>query len=405
MTVEEAQKRILSHTVPIMPPESVGLLEAWGRVLAENIVSPDDIPGFTNSSMDGFAVLANDLSQASSANPVTLRIKGTIAAGHPSPHSLTHGEAYKIMTGAPLPEGADAVIQSEWTQITGENLVLALSPVHPGQNVRRRGQDIQQGEQVLQAGSVIKSPIVGILATVGRKNVMVYRKPTVAIVATGDELVEPGEELEPGKIRNSNTFALAAASLAAGADPIILPPVPDTREMISQRFRQAASADIILSSGGVSIGDFDWVKNVLSAEGSLELWRVNMKPGKPVAFGMLHNRPFFGLPGNPVSALVTFELFVRPVIRMMMADDQWQRTILRLPLYEPFSEVHDRRHYVRSRLVQDGDNLYIWPYKKQDSAVQSSWIGAEALMVVPENSGPYQPGDLLPVMLLTGDVS
>ena len=403
LTVEEAQKRILAHPLPIMPTERVSLLQAWGRVLAEDIVSGDDIPRFTNSSMDGFAVLANDLSQASTAQPVALRVKGTIAAGHPSAQPLAPGEAYKIMTGAPLPEGADAVVQSEWTQIPEENQVLALAAVRPGQNVRPKGQDIQRGEQVLQAGSVIKAPIVGILATVGRKEVMVYRKPRVAIIATGDELVDPGQELEPGKICNSNSYALAASSLAAGAEPLIFPPAADTQEMISQRFRQASSADIILSSGGVSVGDFDWVKNVLSTEGSLELWRVNMKPGKPVTFGTLHNRPFFGLPGNPVSALVTFELFVRPVIRMMMASHHWQRRVLSLPLYQPFSEVHDRRHYVRSRLVQDGDRLYVWPYQKQDSAVQSSWREAEALMVVPENSGPYRSGEVLPVILLTTD--
>ncbi|HBQ94572.1 MAG TPA: molybdopterin molybdochelatase, partial [Sulfobacillus sp.] len=330
--------------------------------------------------------------------------KGTIAAGHPSPDSVKHGEAYKIMTGAPLTAGADAVIQSEWTRRSEDNWVLALSPVKPGQNVRRQGQDIHRGDKVLEAGLVVKAPIVGILATIAREDVLVYRKPRVAIVATGDELIEPGEKLELGKIRNSNSYALAAAALATGADPVILPPAPDTKEAISQRFSQASTADIILSSGGVSVGDFDWVKNVLSEEGSLDLWRVNMKPGKPVTFGTLHNRPFFGLPGNPVSALVTFELFVRPVIRVMLSVHRWQRTILTLPLYEPFLEIHDRRHYVRSRLVQEGEKLYVWPYKKQDSAIQTSWIGAEALMVVPENSGPYKAGDLLPVMLIPADV-
>ncbi|MCL4495778.1 MAG: molybdopterin molybdotransferase MoeA [Firmicutes bacterium] len=404
MTVEEAQERILSHPFPKMSTERLPLLQAWGRVLAEDIVSPEDVPGFTNSSMDGYAVLASDVQQATSDHPVALRIKGTIAAGHPSPDSVKHGEAYKIMTGAPLPAGADAVIQSEWTRRSEDNWVLALSPVKPGQNVRRQGQDIHRGDKVLEAGLVVKAPIVGILATIAREDVLVYRKPRVAIVATGDELIEPGEKLELGKIRNSNSYALAAAALAAGADPVILPPAPDTKEAISQRFSQASTADIILSSGGVSVGDFDWVKNVLSEEGSLDLWRVNMKPGKPVTFGTLHNRPFFGLPGNPVSALVTFELFVRPVIRVMLSVHRWQRTILTLPLYEPFLEIHDRRHYVRSRLVQEGEKLYVWPYKKQDSAIQTSWIGAEALMVVPENSGPYKAGDLLPVMLIPADV-
>ncbi|WP_028961938.1 gephyrin-like molybdotransferase Glp [Sulfobacillus thermosulfidooxidans] len=404
MTVEEAQQRILSDLPPVMPKERVPLLQALGRVLAEDIISDEDIPGFTNSSMDGYAIIAQDVQNANANHPIALTVKGTIAAGHPSHQPVHHGEAYKIMTGAPLPPGADAVIQVEWTKKLSDNQVLALAPVRSSQNVRPQGQDIRRGDIVLHAGHPIKPPIVGILATLGMATVSVYQRPKVAIVSTGDELIEPGSPLGPGQIRNSNSYALAAAVLAAGGEPWVLSPAKDTKEAIRAKFLEAATHDIILSSGGVSVGDFDWIKDVLSEEGSLDLWRVNMKPGKPVTFGHLHGHPFFGLPGNPVSALVTFELFVRPVIREMMNVHQWQRTVLSLPLYESFTEIQDRRHYVRSRLVQEGEQVYVWPYSKQDSAVQTSWIGVEALMIVPENSGPYQAGDKLPVMLIPADV-
>ncbi len=400
MTVEEAQSRILSRIPPPTPQELTPLISALGRVLAAPVYSEEDIPGFTNSSMDGYAVHSADVAHACGDTPATLTVRGTIAAGHPVSQPLSRGEAYKIMTGAPLPPAADAVIQVEWTAPGEPGQVLALWAVRPGQNVRLAGQDMQKGQRVLEPGLVVSPPIVGILATLGIEQVPVFPRPRVAIVSTGDELVSAGEPLRPGQIRNSNSYALAAAVQAAGAEPWVFPPVADVKTAIAERFAEAASADIVLSSGGVSVGDFDWVKEVLQEQGTLDLWRVNMKPGKPVAFGSIHGRPFFGLPGNPVSALVTFELFVRPMIREMMQDRLWARPTLSLPLHEDFSEVQDRRHYVRSRLVQDQGRLWVRPYSRQDSAVQTSWIGAEALMVVPPDTGPYARGEHLPVMLL-----
>lgn len=400
MSVEEAQSRILAHVPPRKTPELISLMDALGRIVAAPIACHEDIPGFTNSSMDGYAVHAADLAKASRENPVSLEVRGVIAAGHPLSRPLQSGEAYKIMTGAPLPPGADAVIQVEWTTTPAPGHMSAWAPVSPGQNVRQAGQDMRAGQKILEPGTVLSPPLIGILASLGMDHVPVMPKPHVAIVSTGDELVPPGQPLGPGQIRNSNSYALAAAITAAGGKPWLLPPARDTKEAIASRLAEAQTADIILSSGGVSVGDFDWVKQVLEEEGQLELWRVNMKPGKPLAFGMLHGRPFFGLPGNPVSALVTFELFVRPMIRTWLADANWRRLTLALPLFEPFTEIQDRWHYVRSRLVTEHGQLWVHPYAQQDSAVQSSWIGADALMIVPPDTGPYKAGEIMTVMLL-----
>ncbi len=401
MSVEDAQSRILSRGQDPLECETVPLLESLARVLGTPVTCEEEIPGFANSSMDGFAVRAEDLASASEDSPVFLPVVGTIAAGHLASRPLGPGQAYKIMTGAPMPAGADAVIQVEWTRSAAPSQFAALAPVAAGQNVRHAGQDMHQGDRVLESGTVITPPLIGILATLGHEYVQVYRRPTVAIISTGDELVPPGMPLPPGHIRNSNSFALAAAVLACGAQARVLAPARDTKAEIAQRFEEGLSADIVLSSGGVSVGDFDWVKDVLQEQGTLDLWRVNMKPGKPLAYGQIQGRPFFGLPGNPVSALVTFELFVRPLIRTMLHDRRWARTVVELPLCRDFTTVQDRRHYVRCQLRQTAGLLSVCPDPRQDSAVQSAWIGAEALMIVPANTGPYREGDRLPVMLLS----
>jgi molybdopterin molybdotransferase len=398
LTVEEAQSLVLQR-VPRMPAESVPLLEGHGRVLAEPVVADADIPPFDNTSMDGYAVVAAD----TITTPVELEVVGVVPAGRVAEFTVGRGQAAKIMTGAPMPEGADAVVQVEWTEpLEQGRRVRVQRGVTPGQNVRPRGEDMRRGQVVLQPGERLTPAAIGMLATLGKASVAVYRRPRVAIIATGDELLDLSEPLRPGAIRNSNSYALAAAVASQGGIPWVLPPARDELSSIEAVLQDAiAGADVVVSSGGVSVGDFDLVKTALERHGSLQFWQVRMKPGKPVVFGELAGRPFLGLPGNPVSALVTFELFVRPLLREMQGDRHWQRPILPLPLGAAFTEVSDRRHYVRVRLAPNAEGqLAAWPNPDQGSNIQTSWHGAGGLMIVPEEAGPFPAGSILPVMLL-----
>lgn len=403
LSVEEAQKNILSTLSPL-GPESIDLARAHGRVLAEEVAAGEDMPPFDNTAMDGFAVRALDTVSAT-GEPRRLKVRYTLPAGSVGTDPIGPGEAARIMTGAPIPPGTDAVVQVEWTRPDPQDAdaVWVDRPVNPGQNIRRRGGDMRRGSPVLTSGQVVTPPVVGILATVGKIAPNVYRRPRVAIIATGDELVDPSPQpLRPGTIRNSNSYALAAAAERAGGVARIFPPSRDRLEDIERMLDRAlAESDMVVSSGGVSVGDFDLVKDVLSRRGQLDFWRVRMKPGKPVAYGNLEGKPFFGLPGNPVSALVTFELFVRPALRVLQGDHEWQPLTLKLKLAEPFTLVDDRRQYVRVRLEVDPENgLVVHPNPSQDSHIQTSWSRAKALMIVGENEGPLSRGETVSVMLL-----
>lgn len=403
ISVEEAQRQILARIGPPLSTEHVPLTHAWQRVLASEVAADCDIPPFTNTSMDGFAVVASDTSEAGANAPVRLEVVSTIAAGHPSQTILAPGQCMRIMTGAPLPVGADAVVQVEWTHSDPLDpaYVLIERSVHSGQNVRHQGEDMKKGAAILTPGTRLTAANVGILATVGCDPVTVYSRPRVMIVSTGDELVEPHLPLRAGAIRNSNSFAIAAAVQAAGGIPTILPIAKDTRSDIRERLDAAQEqGDLIISSGGVSVGDYDFVKSVVQENGELAFWRVNMKPGKPVTFGHYRNTPFIGLPGNPVSALVTFELFVRPVLRVWQGDQAWRRRHLNLPLAQSFEEISDRRHYVRCRLIDRQGELLIDPHSKQGSGIQTSWADVQALMIVPEFTGPYETGTYMPAMII-----
>lgn len=402
ITVEEAQQRILESMVHYQPrPVTVSLAEAVGRVLAQAVVSDLDIPPFDNSSMDGFALLSSAVIDAKADHPVDLEVAATISAGHPlSDLSIAPHQCYRIMTGAPVPKGVDSVIQVEWTEPHGD-WVRITRPVPPGLNIRYKGSDIADQTEVLTLGTVLTPALIGIMATLGRTHCAVFRRPSIAIVSTGDELVDPSLTPGPGQIRNSNAYALYAAVLQAGGDPVLIPHAPDDLHLIIERLNDAARYDLILSSGGVSVGDFDLVKTALQQHGTQNFWRVNMKPGKPVVFGHYRDTPFFGLPGNPVSALVTFELFVRPMIRQMQGDFRWPRLVLQLPLLEDFTEVADRRHYVRCQIRRDSlGALGVIPSPDQGSAIQTSWLQADGLMVIPEHTGPWLRGATVSVMLL-----
>jgi molybdopterin molybdotransferase len=400
ISVEEALARILTEISPLTVTR-VALPESSGLVLAQDIVAQEDIPPFANSAMDGFALLSRD-SQPQHGQPARLRITGEVAAGYVADHSVEEGTCMRIMTGAPVPEGADSVIQVELTRAEGPNSewVEILEAVPPGNNIRPAGEDMQRGQTVLRQGSEIGPWEIGVLATLGWANVPVIRRPHVAILGTGDEVIDVEEPLRPGKIRNSNSYLLEAAVRRAGAIPHRLGVARDTVESLREKFSEAAQYDLIITSGGVSVGDFDLVKNIMSEQGQINFWRINMRPGKPVAFGHISGVPLLGLPGNPVSAAVTFELFGRPVIRMMLGHTRLVRPQVDVIVEDGISERAMRRHYVRARVEWRDGRFIAHTTGNQGSHIMTSLLNVNALVIVPEGGVEVHPGDSAKAMML-----
>jgi molybdopterin molybdotransferase len=398
LSVEEALAQILAD-VTALAAESVPLAEVQGRVLAEDLHAPFALPPFSNSSMDGYAVRAEDLALASAEHPVALRVVGVVPAGGVFAGVVMPGTTVRMFTGAPLPDGADAVLQQELTMVgPDDESVAMLASVVAGTNVREAGSDIAAGTVVVERGTLLGTPEIGALAAIGVGQVAVTRRPRVAIVTTGDELVAPGQPLAPGQIYDSNAPMLAAAVREAGGEPWLLPPAPDTLEDLRARFTQAQTADLVLASGGVSVGDFDLVRAVLAEQGQIAFWRVNVRPGKPLAFGRLGATPFLGLPGNPVSSAVTFELFTRPLIRAMLGCRVIQRPTITVRLAHAIARG-DRRHYARAHL-RFADGL-VWAATTGDQGSHriTSLLGAVALLIIPEGEGDI-PADAVVQALL-----
>jgi molybdopterin molybdotransferase len=398
LTVEEALERILAE-ITRLGRETVALPEALGRVLAQPIASAESVPPFANSAMDGYALRSADTRGASQPHPRRLRLIGTVQAGSVAERPVGPGEAMRILTGAPLPPGADTVIQQELTE-AGEGWVQLQAAVAPGNNVRHAGEDIQPGARVLDEGAVLGPSEIGVLASLGIPEIPVYRRPVVNILATGDELVEVHEPLRPGQIRNSNSYLVAAAVAQAGGVPRRLGIARDEVDELRTKLLAAQEGDLIITSGGVSVGDYDLVKDILREQGVIDFWRVNLRPGKPLAFGRLGGTPFLGLPGNPVSAAVTFELFARPTLRKMQGYKNWQRPLVTARMLEPFDDPSNRRHYVRARLELRQDGFVATTTGAQGSHILTSMLGANALLVIPENHPPLRPGDLVQALAL-----
>jgi molybdopterin molybdotransferase len=392
LSVDQARERILSHFQPVST-ESLPLAASSHRVLAQDIVAANDLPPFDNSSMDGFAVRAADVVDASRASPRSLRVVADIPAGSHPTIALGPGEAARIMTGAPIPAGADAVVPVEETDFDSRDAgtqapqeVQIFKPARTGDNKRLRGMDLRAGEIVLQKGRNLKAQDLGLLAMLGFAQVPVFRKPRVALFSSGDELLEVDASLAEGKIRDSNSYTLAALIEHAGAEGIRLGVARDTRESVRALLEKAAGqqVDLILSSAGVSVGAFDFIKLVIESEGKIDFWRVNMRPGKPVAFGKYREIPFIGLPGNPVSAFVGFEVFVRPALgRLRGATGEIRRTI-RVRCAEQI-DSDGRESYLRAVILPDEkDGAYVAHLTgHQGSGNLHSLVRANALLIIP----------------------
>lgn len=398
-SVEEALAQILAGVRPL-DPEKVALVEAQGRVLARDLVAPFALPPFANTSMDGYAVRSADLAGTSDQQPALLKMVGVVPAGGEFVGELATGTTVRIFTGAPIPAGADAVIQQELTAPSPDGeFIPMLAAIAPGHNIRMAGSDVQAGSLVVARGTELGPAEIAVAAAIGAARVEVTRQPRVAIIGTGDELVEPGQPLGPGQIYNSNALMLAAAVRAAGGVPWVLPTASDTLDDIRAHFTQAQAADLVLSSGGVSVGDFDLVRRVLEEMGQVAFWRVNVRPGKPLAFGRLGATPFMGLPGNPVSSAVTFEIFGRPLLRTLLGCATMQRPAITVRLGSPIARG-DRRHYVRAHLQFTEGTIVAQPSGDQSSHRIASLLGAEALLIITEGQGTVAAGEIVPAMLL-----
>jgi molybdopterin molybdotransferase len=389
LSVQEAQERILHHFKPV-ETETLSLAQCAGRVLAADILS-SDLPLFDNSSVDGFAVIAKDLTAASADSPRPLRVVADIPAGLASDVVLAQGQAARIMTGAPLPKGADAVIMIEDTDFDhgmaggpAPEGVRAFKPLKSGENVRRRGMDVKSGHKVLFTGHRLRAPDVGLLAMLGVANAQVFRRARVAMLSSGDELLPVDMPLEPGKIRDSNSYVISALVQDSGCEVLPLGIAPDKRDAIQFLLDQAASisADVILSTAGVSVGAFDFIKDIIASNGRLDFWRVNMRPGKPLAVGEYRGVPFIGLPGNPVSAFVGFEVFVRPALGRLCGLRSVARRTVRVRLAEGL-ESDGRESYLRVVLEERNGELIAKLTGHQGSGNLLSLVQADALLIVP----------------------
>lgn len=410
--VDEARARILAAFAPL-DAVAVPIAEALGLVLAETIAAGEDIPPFTNAAMDGFAVRATDTAGASSATPCGLRVVDEVAAGQLPRATVTAGTAVRIMTGAPMPAGADAVVRFEETDEATHGrgrvgapggTIAILRAARRDENVRPAGEDVRVGETVLERGTRLRPAEIGLLAALGRTEVAVHRRPKVAVLATGDEVVAPGEPLQPGQIHDSNSAMVAALVRRCGGEPVSFGIAKDATEALRDKLRAASGADLLLTSGGVSMGDYDVVKDVLRLEGRIELWQVRIKPGKPLAFGRIGGKPLIGLPGNPVAAAVVFEQFVRPAILTLLGRTPVAMPTVRARLLDRVENQGGRRHFVRVRVEQTEGGYVARLAGGQGAGVLSGLSRANGLLVVPEELTVAEPGVVLAVQMFDWDL-
>lgn len=396
--LEEARKQVIAAAT-LLESEDVSLDEALGRVLAKDAVSSEPVPALDNSAMDGFAVQAADTFGASASTPVTLRDAGEARAGHPSESPLRPGEAIRISTGAAIPEGANAVVRVEDTR-SGDGVVLVEAEVEPGDDIRRAGEDIAAGETVIREGTRIGPAELGVLASLGLGRVPCRRRPRLHLITSGDELIEPDEPMRPGAVRNTNRYTISALAERAGAELVGDTVVADDLAATTAAIEAALEADVVVICGGVSVGKHDHVKDALAELGVEEVfWGVALKPGKPTWFGMRGKTLVFGLPGNPVSAMVTFLLLVRPALEKKNGSGPGRyRAIARLAT--DYRKKPGRTHAVRCTMELGGDGWHAWPAEKQGSHVLTSMLGAHCLAMLDSEAVSFSAGDPVEVELL-----
>jgi len=412
ISVEQALDKVLSY-VDVLGEEPSPILDCLGQVLAEDIYSSIDVPPLDNAAMDGYAVRSGDTHGASQQSPRFLLVIDTVTAGSISSYEVEPGTAIRIMTGAPIPNGADSVVRFEDTDEAqrkrSSNEIGILCQATAGLNIRRAGEDITTGSIVLRKGVVIRPSEVGVLASLGRSMVTVIRRPVVAILATGDELVDINQPLPTGKIYNSNSYSVAALVRRYGGIPRILGIALDSESSLVAGLRQGLEADMLITTGGVSVGDYDVVKDVLVKQGEIAFWTVRMKPGKPLAFGTIkgvsregvaRNIPHLGLPGNPVSSMITFELFARPAILKMMGKKNLAKPTIDAVIENPIVNSDGRRILARAMVEKRGSQYFARLTGPQGSGILTSMTLANGLVIVPEDKAQVAAGDVVQVMML-----
>jgi molybdopterin molybdotransferase len=402
ISVTEAVTTILKE-IAVLGTERIAITGALGRVLAEDVSAPFDIPPLDNSAMDGYAVRFSDIRGATAQNPAKLKILGDIPAGYSASKPINPGETYRIMTGAPVPEGADTVVMQEDTQAR-DQVVEIFQECPCNSHIRRAGEDLAAGDSVVISGQLLGPAHIGVLASIKKSLVTVYQRPRVAIISTGDELVDIDEELSAGKIVSSNSYSLQALVLDSNAIPVALGIARDTREALREKFAAALHADMIISSGGVSVGDYDFVKDVMQDLGAeMKFWKVAMRPGNPLAFGIIGGKPAFGLPGNPVSVMVSFEQFVRPSLRKMSGHATLFRPVIEATAQEDVATRPGRQYFIRCRVLKTEAGYAVTTTGEQGSGILMSMAKATGLMIVPADRAGVKAGDKVVVQILDRD--
>ena len=399
ITVREALDRILGSISPL-GLEKANILSALGRVIGEDIYAPRNIPPRDNSAMDGYALKSEETTGAGAESPVILNVIEDIPAGYTPQKTVGSGEAARIMTGAPVPEGADAVVMVEETESNNSG-VRIYAQAAGGQNIRYAGEDVREGDLVIRAGTLLRPAETGMLSALGRSFVKVYQKPLVALIATGDELVDIDDAASPGKIVSSNSYSLAAQVMECGGIPLQLGIAKDNMDDLTEKFRDAMRADIIVSSAGVSVGDYDFVKDVMKDMGiGIDFWQVAERPGKPMTFGSREGKPVFGLPGNPVSSMITFEQYVRPAILKMTGHKDVFRRTIRAKLTEDIKKKRGLRYFIRGRIKSQGRGFVVETTGQQGSGILKSMVLANGIIVIPEDMDFIKAGSEVTVQLI-----